>query len=341
MTWQEWLRVDEAKRILDKCAVYISIKISSHSRFTGIYDTEELTGEIWVFCNNNADSWENKKPFDVLYAQGIDSVIKWIVNGFMLHISNESRKYQHSPTRYLYSRVRVSLSSSDDIFKTHSNKMGTYYTCCTNLPWREDNSITIKDFRSSHWSFPANVSEKNIYEKDTIIQVGRYFWNQVREKTGRDLWIPIRDLVRYIGAFLPIPETHSKVSIDEQIDEETETNLGDILIDPDMPPTDEETILEDLRKKAEKCALQLAPEEREAIALHHGEGRPLQEIATSMGYSSPSGVSYILQKAYHRIRNFCKPIPGLSPPDIDEELFTNFMENVIIFCKIHSPDLNE
>lgn len=339
MTWKEWLRVDEANLIIDRCAAYIARKMIS-SGLIQEYDAEDLTSEIWIFCNNNAEKWENQKPFAVLYAQGLDHVARWIINRFILQVMGGARRFQQSPAKYLYSRLRVSLSSAKGTIRTYADRVGTYYTCCQSLPWSKENSFGSSDLGNASWIFPSNVSEKNIYEKDVIVDLAQFFWRQIREKTGKDLWVPVRELAHYVALFLPIRENHDTVSIYAPIDADQETTLGETLKDPSAISPERQVILEDLRRKAEKCALRLDSDERKVLALYHGENQSLEEMAKSMGYATASGVSYLLTKSYHRIRNFCKPIPGLSPPDIDRELFTRFMEYVIMFCKIHSADRN-
>jgi hypothetical protein len=72
---------------------------------------------------------------------------------------------------------------------------------------------------------------------------------------------------------------------------------------------------------------------RTAFALVQGEGITLEEASRRMGYKGASGVSYMFRGALDRLRDFCLLWPGLSPPELDEELFDELVTLVLAFCK--------
>ena len=72
---------------------------------------------------------------------------------------------------------------------------------------------------------------------------------------------------------------------------------------------------------------------RTAFALVQGEELTLEEAARRMGYKGASGVNYVYRSALERLRDFCLLWPGLSPPELDEDLFDEFVNLLLTFCR--------
>lgn len=341
MTWDEWLQTDEATPVISKCAVYITQKFHFTLEVLGEDNANDLVGFIWEYCKSNSDKWNKAKPFSYLRDRGTKQVANWIIKNILRAIGDKSRSMQYSPQRYLYSRLRATLSSSYPDVKTYDQQNATYYTFDKDLRWNGDNLFSSKGGSYGGWPFPNDISLKDIYKKTEITRVAKFFWEQVKTRTGSEQWIPIRELVRYISSFMPIVERHLTESIDSSRNEDNGVPVADLetellkhfensykIINPENL-----LMAEDVAKLARKCSLKLSPEERKALCLYHNENFPMKEVAYQLNYPNPSSIHHILEKAYKKIRRFCETVPYLSPPGLDKELFNKFMENLFSFCK--------
>jgi hypothetical protein len=92
-----------------------------------------------------------------------------------------------------------------------------------------------------------------------------------------------------------------------------------------------------IRSRLESLAEQLAASwtDKQGAAFHaiHGAGMTLEDAAHRLGYKGASGASYVYRSALVRLRDFCLLWPGLSPPDLDESLFDDFVERVLALCR--------
>jgi hypothetical protein len=69
--------------------------------------------------------------------------------------------------------------------------------------------------------------------------------------------------------------------------------------------------------------------QRQAFLLIQRDGLTLDQAASRLGYKSAAGVSYQYRAALERLRDFCLLWTGLSPPDLDEALFDEFIREII------------
>jgi hypothetical protein len=88
-----------------------------------------------------------------------------------------------------------------------------------------------------------------------------------------------------------------------------------------------------LPELAQKLVASWPEKLRMAFSLIQGEELTLDEAARRMGYKGASGVSYVYRAALDRLRDFCLLWPGLSPPDLDEDLFEELVTLVVRFCR--------
>jgi hypothetical protein len=145
--------------------------------------------------------------------------------------------------------------------------------------------------------------------------------------------LPVRELVHYLTRHYAHLETPMVVS---------EGRSGapggvDGIESVPMPGAERAPELSVVRSRLDELARKLTaswPENhRKAFALIHGEELTLEAAAARMGYKGASGVRYVYRAALDGLRDFCLLWPGLSPPDLDEEVFDEFVELVLAICK--------
>lgn len=348
MTWQEWLKTEGAKDTLYKCALYIVKKYPWITDLLAEEDPEAIVGELWIHCQSNAEKWNMVRPLDSAENRKPGSIINWIITNFLKLMIDKTRTAQHFPRKYLYACIRKALTSDGARnIKTFIHKRATYYTCSEKLEGGYENCFNPQEDDYREWPFPKNVFLENIYQKETLICIAEFFCKEVKNRTGKALWIPVQQLLRYILSFIPVPERFVFESMHELNDEDSDNIESGVENDPEISTQYLDALdlsvehlltVIDIRKLAEKCAKSLDSNERKVLELYYHEEQFLKDVAEKLGYSGPSGVSYILEKARSRIRKFCERQPFLSPPGLDEKLFKSFMENLLMFCKNLSCD---
>lgn len=88
------------------------------------------------------------------------------------------------------------------------------------------------------------------------------------------------------------------------------------------PPFDEQT----LDGWAECCARRLTDPEKTAVYDRYWRRATLGEIAEKLGYKSPASASNQLAAAEKKMKTFLRDLPGLSPEDLEEAVFSAFLD---------------
>ncbi|SFM74128.1 hypothetical protein [Thermodesulforhabdus norvegica] len=331
MTWQEWLKTEQAWPIIQRISQFLSRRIrdAGLQSFSSQFNTapEDLAADLWIYLCEHADEWEEKKPFENFIKAGNRYVVSWIVQSYLNHLRDKIRVKGVSPARYLYSRLRTVLSSHPEIsFARFGNAV--YYSFDGAVSCDPGNIYTGGSVGYSEWAFPEDVSEKNIYEEKTVIRVAEYFWRLVARRHSRHLWVGVKDLAGYIMSFLNLPVVTSCDGGDLEFEGFPDGNWN-----ADYREKERNLMKSFIRNLAGCCAARLSDKEKEVILKHLREGKTLERIADEMNYSSASSAAYIKEKAYEKIRDCCVTEPNLSPPDLDREIFNDFMEYLLEFCK--------
>ncbi|MEJ5300488.1 MAG: hypothetical protein WHS38_05805 [Thermodesulforhabdaceae bacterium] len=335
MDWEDWLNSEESQKILRKCAHKIMRKIQTSSLvylFSNELDsTDEIVSELWLYLKSHAKLWDSKKLL-LLLENGERCLILWIVNKFILHLQDKMRSHELSPEAYFYLRLRRVLSSHDGI-STAGFRGKTFYCCNNSLPYSPENTYIPEQSDFSSFGFPEDISQENIFDKESIITVAKHFWYEVAKKVSRPVWIPLRNLKDYIKTFIVIP---TNIAL-----EEVSNSLKETLKNDDWHTnyilTEKELTIGltgvNIRSLAETCAIHLDEKEREVLVRLNIEKQTLETVAKAMGYSRASAVAYIRNKAFRKIKEFCIAESLLSPPDLDQEILDEFIENLFDVCK--------
>lgn len=335
MTWNDWINSEESLRVIESCSQYVEKRIL-RSGFQLLFHElvgflDDLSSSIWVYVREHADRWEETRPFECIIENGERALIAWICQCFIRNLLDKARSLEFSPARYIYSRIRSVLSSSSEV-QTRRLGRTIYYSCDGTIPLEPENICIFREMEFSGWDFLPDISEKNISSAESIVKIARFFWDQVRKHTSRPLWVSLNDLTAYVRSFVHVA-SFGRVELEDSEwmaipDTAWEDRIDDI---------EKALMSASLVELAEKCFATLNDEERLVLLYIHDHGFNLEQTAKALGYAGASSISYIRNRAYRKIREFCIAQPGLSPPDLDSELFEDFMKLLLDLCKKHSP----
>lgn len=331
MTWQEWISTKQGLQIINRAAKIINRKIQTAGleSFLSEYanQPEEISSSLWIYLSERAGEWDKKRPLGKCLMAGERYILSLIANSFFNHLKDKVRTKGLSPSRYLYSRLRSVLSSRPNVFVVNHGNVA-YYSFDDRVPFEAGHIYMGGNIEHNEWAFPDDVSSGNIHSEETVVRVAEYFWRLITGQYSRPLWIRVKDLAAYVMTFLDIPTSTKSEDPDFELE-----GLPDKDWNGDHKRAERSLMQSFLKNLAECCAGRLSHKEKAVIFKIFCENQTLEQVARDMNYSSPSAVAYIREKAFEKIRECCAAEPGLSPPDLDEEVFNDFMENLLEFCK--------
>jgi hypothetical protein len=178
------------------------------------------------------------------------------------------------------------------------------------------------------------VPAAELHRKESLVRLARLFWHEAEGRIeGGPHSLPVRELVHYLARHY----AHLALPFRAEPGEKSAGGGEDEVERMAEPGAERGPELAVVRSRLPELARKLVaswPEKlRTAFALIQGEELSLDEAARRMGYKGASGVSYVYRAALERLRDFCLLWPGLSPPDLDEDLFDELVTLVLTFCK--------
>ncbi len=349
MTWKEWLNTENCHVALKTCIKWLEKK--EYGEFLDDILTE---GALWCYCKDRADEWEKNHPLEQIIFHGERAIVEFIVHRYVRYLWDHLRK--KSAIKYLYARYRRVLSE-DTSAKTWSKSRITYYSFYPYIS-KSNEFVYRLHGNFTEIGFPSDVSAKNVHKKDSLLKIARFFWDRVSElEKDQQIWLAILDLVRYTAFFVQIEYTTVSLLPGVEGENEEEKRYPKEVYEKDLnhgKTADEEElelfrsieaerVLSIMHELARQCALRLSEKERQVVAILLGEELngnriSLKDVATRIGFSGASGVSAARDRAYEKIKQFCIPLPGLSPYDYDKDIWAEFIKNLVEFCKTHDQN---
>ncbi len=294
---------------------------------------QAIAHDLWIHLRSRPDSWWNGTAARWLSHQGERALILRIGRDYLRHLKDQSRTHGLSPWRALYRRVRQVLQEEASI-PYRATSRGSFYSLDPDAPELTDPTV-LRAVPYEGWSSPLHLAPAaELHHRDRLIALARFFWEEAaRHLGGKGCFLPVRELVHYLSRHYdcsgPIAASFGR--------EGPRDSVEDLATAMEAPGADLAPELAVVGGKIQRLAEQLvatwAEKERRVFYWLHGEGLTLESVAERMGYKGASGVSYIHRSALDRLRDFCLLWPGLSPPDLDEELFDAFVECVLDVCK--------
>jgi hypothetical protein len=346
--WEAWLASPECVGTLERAARMILRQAERIGLPEGLLPCEGFAAhsgpdredcvqatahDLWLFLKSRPGSWRERTDIRWTAAQGESFLVQRIGRDYLLHLKDQARTYGAHPMRALYRRFRQVLREEPAVHY-RATPRGAFYSFESASPDLPDHD-GLRTPPYDAWDPPPDtVAAADLQRRDSLVRLARFFWEQAaRRLGGRPHAMPIRELVHYLSrhcAHLALP---SRVEPRGERDGSGEDEIQRMA----EPGAERGPELAVVRSRLPELSCRLAaswpPKLRTAFALIQGEGLTLDEAARRMGYQGASGVSYVYRSALERVRDFCLLWQGLSPPDLDEDLFDEFISLLVASCK--------
>ena len=342
---RKWLGTDEAGQLLSRIAPAIRKKIKSNGLPLSILNLsaqssdheidEVIQSELAIFIlENRSRICEKIAPPEI--DRGF--ILSHIFIKTLLDKSRSSAA--HDGHRYYYKRFRDVLDKAEgfylEIKQCKASKWSTYSRRPKNYKY---DRLSQEDLDTIQWPPDLSCSgeTKDIKSKTSLLRLAGWFWDRVVQLVGgKPIWIPLRDLVEWVGRFIPLSATQT-VSIDDvpiAYSASPESKAVNLLSHQD-PFFDRNAILQ----LAESVANQLDEKQARIYHLHFDEAMTLTEIANQMGLGSASAVTYHLKQAEAAIDAFINRQRSQSPENLEmrNDLERHFFAEALLkFLKTHT-----
>ncbi|WP_028322795.1 hypothetical protein [Desulfatiglans anilini] len=330
-SWEAWIDSPGCFAVLERCAATVSRKIKAlnlSSRQWPYEDNRELAAEIWAFLKEKKECSLPPDLLRLLQDADWSRFAGYLGTLFLNHALDRLRTREMSPWHALYRRVRQALSNADGIHYK-AGRGAAFYSWESGderpvIPPIHDLSMDETDWAMD----PADA-----VKQANLAALSKSFERLLVERTGIHGWVPVRSFVSFLGELFPaLLESYREVPLP---DGDAPGPGGPYLAPPSDPgPTAEEAAaLAELAPLAQRFVKAIDDRKRAVLHLKYGMDLSLEEMARRLGYKGPSGPLYQLNLAEDALRGFCSLWPGLSPEDLDEHLFGEFVARVLELCK--------
>lgn len=292
-----------------------------------------VSHDLWVYLRTRPPAWRERVDLAWLATQGERFLLHRIGREYLRHLKDQARTYGVNPWRALYRRLRQVLQEDGSVH-TRSTPRGTAYSLDPDGIDCGDEAI-LRAVSYDQWASPLPIaSVGELHRANRLLALARFFWEQaVARLGGRSCFVPVRELVHYLGRHyegLAAPRETPSLASHEGGDEDAAA----LAEQPGGDTAAERSLVHSrLQSLAEQLAASWTDRQRAAFHAIHGAGMTLEAAARRLGYKGASGASYVYRSALERLRDFCLLWPGLSPPDLDETLFDDFVERVLALCR--------
>lgn len=345
-TWDEWLAHPQCMGALERVARSVFRQAArielpegllpcdphGHSPLQGD-DVRTLAHDLWLFLQTRSPAWREKAPLQWLASRGERFLVQKIARDYLLHLKDQARTYGTNPWRALYRQLRQLLREEESICY-RATSQGAFYSLekdARELPRDALDRAPPYD----QWESPLEtVPTAQLHTRDGLLKLARFFWNLAPGYFGGGRHcLPVRELVHYLGRHYAGLEAPLIRPASQEAEPDREDSLECIAKPGEELVPEHSFVRSRLRKLAEGVVNAWSGKQREAFYLLHGRELTLDAAASHMGYKGPSGVSYVYGTALDRLRDFSLLWPGLSPPDLNEDLFDEFVEEILELCK--------
>ncbi len=333
---RKWLQRKDVDTLLTKAAR----SIVSEAAFRNLQPIE-YEGRL----NNKEDFLEDTRQELICFILERKTLIKRILasggrgipfllkSAFINHLIDRSRKCERDPERSLYKRIADILRKSPEFRSRAQRGRGSSFTMIdgsVSIPPLTDEEIERIDLPRELRGVPNN---EQVRQKKTVLVLASHFWKEVSGLwEGSPVWVDIRDLVRWIGRWVPMQAVTRADNFPDG------TNPVDFVHAPGPPPDSSVFDPSRIQKWAALFAETLGDSEKAVLYYRHGRSLSFKQIAARLGYSRASGPMHPLRNAEHKLRYFVRDLPWLSPDDLNREAFSIFFDAILSVLKNHVPE---
>jgi DNA-directed RNA polymerase specialized sigma24 family protein len=300
----------------------------------GYVDCVQATAhDLWVFLSTRPASWRRRSDLAWLAGQGESFLARRIGQDYLQHLKDQARTYGSHPWRALYRRVRQVLREEPSIH-TRATDRGVFYSLEPGSPdWVDPHRLGATPYEA--WSSPLDaVPAADLHRRESLVRLATIFWHQAVHRLGDvPRALPVRELVHYLSRHYGHLSPPARVVPGKAVGGDEADGVEGVPQPGGEVGPELAVVRSRLAELARKLVASWPDRLRTAFVLIQGEELTLEEAARRMGYKGPSGASYAYRSALERLRDFCLLWPGLSPPDLDENLFDELVSLVLDLCR--------
>ncbi len=345
---EAWLASPQCVETLERAARWILRKAQRIGLPDGLLPCgrlEELTGseweecirmtahDLWLYLKGIPESRWERADLRWTADQGDSFLVHRIGAEYLRHLKDQARTCGVHPMRALYRRVRQVLSEEASI-DYRAAKSGAFYSLVPGSPDLPD-THRLRSVPYEEWASPLEVvPASRLNRRESLVLLAKRFWEEAQRRLqSGPCALPVRELVYYLGRHYGHLSLPTRLEPRPGADGPGEDELQRVADPAAHRGPETAYVWSRLEELARRLVASWPAKERRAFALIQGDQVTLEEAAREMGYKGPSGVSYVHRSALTRLRDFCLLWPGLSPPDLDTDLFEAFVDRVVSFCK--------
>lgn len=336
--WQKWLNSRQCIPVLQRCVLSMGKVFSEGAGYdytSSETDLNELTSDFWLYLRTRSNQLDKELSKFILHKQW-DKLKRKLTSMFRFYLKERYRDpyYRH---------VRQVLYDCPDL-TTVSSAAYTFYAIGNKsaLPLLGERIQYLPEYSS--WSAP-DVHLEKVNKKEGILQTAFFFWNRMKECTGSEYLVPVRELIRYIYSQYDKSNIHGNTLVESEMASfaEDEDNQGE-RSSGDLDCLNRKHCFTGYKNGDIRFSRQWLKElacvlvnrfdeiQFELFCLFYFQELSMREIAARFGYKRESSIHYHLNKIHYKIKDFCSMWPSLSPPDYDENVFADFFEAVVNYC---------
>lgn len=290
-----------------------------------------LADDLWIYLREQGPRLVRTRSWAHWAEQDPDALLLRFTQHYLGHLKDQARTRDCDPGRALYRHLRQVLAAEPSIHY-RADHQGAHYSLEPGAMPLADLTMLRREPYGS-WASPLGVvSAAELGQRCGLVRAAKHFWQAARDRIGAAAFLPVRELVSYLQAHYA---DLSPVRL-EALDDPNRLEADAVAAYAD-PRAVLEPATAFTRGRLPELARQLAAElsGMQAAAFYWVQGArlTLDQAARKLGYQSAAGVRYPFQGALVVIRDCCLQWPGLAPPDLDRNLFDEFIEALLEVCK--------
>ncbi|MCP4110917.1 MAG: hypothetical protein GY749_36250 [Desulfobacteraceae bacterium] len=341
--FKDWLKTDDCYPVLESWGKRLTTEVQRlnlpenvwpYSRTFDPQVHKDVIRDFWIFLTNYSETLSEKQnpQFESLILKGdIKKILNTAFQAYIQTKKAEARK--KGGYRYVYRRVRETLKEEKNIHYQRDKKGWPYYSLdfeaalLNNLQVLHSESYSV-------WESPLNIiseMEFSRFKREYFLELSIFFWKQAVSKLGKPYFLPIREVVNFLAAHYQTIASTALVSMEDLCYEDDEGGESKI----PSPRSFEVTVLESTLEPLAEALIESWPYKRKVCFSLKYENPDIsfRDMANELGLKRHSNTQYHYETAISKLKDFCSEWPGPTLPDIEKDLFLEFINKVAELCK--------
>jgi hypothetical protein len=295
----------------------------------------DLVSELNVFI------LADRPRIQAMILAGDRNLARYLHHAFLNYCRDLVRKADIDPLRYYRKRAAEVLRQAPSIY-TSLNAEGYLVF---SIHAENAGGERSPEFDLGSIPLPPQLAKGLDYEsackREVLEPLAAHFWHHLMRACGnRKYWVDLRDLVNYVGCYVPMSFTTAPEDDADRPAATVSERPGIRGPEPSLselqplPRPDSRQIL----KLAATFAARLTSKDRVVFYLRCFEEMNWDEIARQSGFSGPSGPCYRCARVMDSLRAFLREWPDLSPEGENHETVELFLDGLRSVLKGSLPE---